>query len=38
MFGGDTCMAKNFFCLLPVGMCIDAYMMIGSYVLCVSTN
>ena len=27
------------FFLLPVGMCIDAYvMMIDSYVLCVSTH
>ena len=22
------------FCLLPVGVCIDVYVMIGSYVLC----
>ena len=26
-----------FFCLLPVGMCIDAYVTICSYVLCVIT-
>ena len=26
------------FCLLPVGVCIDVYMMIGSYVLRVSTH
>ena len=31
-------MALNLFCLLPVGVCIDAYVMIGSYVLCVSTH
>ena len=29
---------KLFGCLLPVGVCIDGYMIIGSYVLCVSTN
>ena len=34
ILSGDAC---EIFCLLPVGMCIDAYMMIGSYVLCVST-
>ena len=27
-----------FFCLLPVGVCIDAYVTIRSYVLCVSTH
>ena len=27
-----------FFCLLSVGVCIDAYVMIGSYDLCVSTH
>ena len=27
-----------FFCLLPVGVCIDAYVMIRSYVMCVSTH
>ena len=29
-----------FFCLLPVGLCIDAYVTIRSYryVLCVSTH
>ena len=27
----------KFFCLLPFGVCIDAYVMICSYVLCVST-
>ena len=27
-----------FFCLLPVGVCIDAYVTIHSYVLCVSTH
>ena len=26
------------FCLLPVGVCIDAYVTIRSYVLCVSTH
>ena len=26
---------KVFFCLLPVGVCIDAYVTICSYVLCV---
>ena len=26
------------FCLLPVGVCIDAYVMIHSYVFCVSTH
>ena len=31
-------MAYDVFCLLPVGMCIDAYVMIGSYVLCLSTH
>ena len=32
-------MAKNFFFgLLPVGVCFDAYVMIGSYVLCVLTH
>ena len=30
-FGGDAS------CLLPVSVCIDAYAMMGSYVLCVST-
>ena len=25
----------KFFCLLPVGVCIDAYVTIRSYVLCV---
>ena len=32
---------KGFFCLLPVGLCIDAadaYVTIRSYVLCVSTH
>ena len=29
MFGGDPS------CLLPVGVCIDEYVMMGSYVLCV---
>ena len=29
---------KLFFCLLPVGVCINAYMMIGCYILCVSTH
>ena len=28
----------DFFCLLPVGVCIDAYVTICSYVLCVSTH
>ena len=28
----------DFFCLLPVGVCIDAYVTIRSYVLCVSTH
>ena len=32
IFGGDVS------CLLPVGLCIDTYVMIGSYVLCVSTG
>ena len=27
-----------FFFLLPVGMCIDAYVTIRSYVLCVPTH
>ena len=27
-----------YFCLLPVGVCIDAYVTIRSYVLCVSTH
>ena len=27
-----------FFCLLPVGVCIGAYVAIRSYVLCVSTH
>ena len=27
-----------FFCLLSVGVCIDAYVTIRSYVLCVSTH
>ena len=32
-------MAKNFFLgLLPVGVCFDAYVVIGSYVLFVSTH
>ena len=26
------------FCLLPVGVCIDAYVTIRSYVLCASTH
>ena len=26
------------FCLLPAGVCIDAYVTIRSYVLCVSTH
>ena len=26
------------FCLLPVGVCIDAYVTIRIYVLCVSTH
>ena len=26
---------KDFFCLLPVGVCIDAYVTICSYVMCV---
>ena len=30
-FGGDAS------CLLPVGVCIDAYVMMGSYVLCVNS-
>ena len=29
----DTC--ESFFWLLPVGVCIDVYVTIGSYVLCV---
>ena len=32
LFGGDAS------CLLPVGVCIDAYVMTGSSVLCVSTH
>ena len=28
----------RFFCLLPVGVCIDAYVTIHSYVFCVSTH
>ena len=27
-----------FFCLLPVGVCIDAYVTIRCYVLCVSIH
>ena len=25
---------KGFFCLLPIGVCIDAYVIVHSYVLC----
>ena len=33
------CSAKYcFWALLPVGLCIDAYRTIGSYVSCVSTH
>ena len=35
-FRGDAC--ERFFCLLPVGVCIDAFVTIRSYVLCVSTH
>ena len=31
-FGGDAS------CLLPVGVCIDVHVMMGSYVLCVSLD
>ena len=43
IFGGDACESSWLktvfvFLLLPVGECIDAYVTIGSYLLCVSTH
>ena len=42
IFGGDACdsawLKTVFVFLLPVGMCIYAYVTIGSYVLCMSTH
>ena len=38
IFFKEETLVKVLFCLLPVGMCIDAYMTICSYVWCVSTH